>query len=189
MWIAEQAAILSEIAKSKNDPPWLTPKPSESGGPPIGGKSSGATVLRMTTNEQTFSKVASPPPSDFKTAAPRPFKRQADAPVAGEELPDFKRKAVPPPQGVLPEPIKVPQRPPPPRPGTGASANSLGAREKEDLDRFAKSGRRDLRGLGSRWHSHGSEEVRAHQPRGLTKRSFCFTPHRTEHQPVCGMCE
>lgn len=137
--IAEQAAILSEIAKSKDDPPWLAPKSSRSGGPSIGGKSSGATVLQMATTEPTFSKVAPPPPSDFKTAGPRPFKRQPDTPAAGEELPDFKRKAAPPPQGVLPEPVKVPQRPPPPRPGTGTSANSLEAREKEDLDRFARA--------------------------------------------------
>ena len=63
--VAEQAAILSEIAADKNDPPWLSGTPDKSMQSDtirVMGTFAEATVLQMSSTEPSFSKKAAPPP-------------------------------------------------------------------------------------------------------------------------------
>ena len=140
--IAEQAAILSEIiiAKSKNDPPWMTAGPSEVGGANASSKGArGNTVLQMAATEPTFRKKSAPPPEGLKAAAKEGPKRIYEPEMDSEELPSFRRKAMPPPPGVVPEPTKGPGQRPAQHPGGGSAFHSLEARERDDLYRGSSS--------------------------------------------------
>lgn len=137
--VAEQAAILSEIAKSKNDPPWMTAGPSEVGGANASSKGTrGNTVLQMAATEPTFRKKLAPPPEGLKAAAKEGPKRIYEPEMDSEELPSFRGKATPPPPGVVPEPTKRPGQRPAQHPGGGSAFHSLEARERDDLQRFVK---------------------------------------------------
>eukprot|EP00435_Cladocopium_sp_Y103_P018643 s2629_g4.t1 len=139
--IAEQNAILTELAKNKDDPPWMAP--SSGAKTPLAGTApslaKGRSALHLAPNVPTFGKRANPPPKGAAVSSPAPTgMTDLGASADGEDLPAFKRKAQPPPAGVIPEPSTPPVRAPPSRPSDGPDVNSLGAREKESLDRFAR---------------------------------------------------